>query len=420
MKSSETAVSIILPCRDADPALLKRAVDSVLAQTFADFELLIVDDGSKEPFQEALREQAQRDDRIRLLRQEPSGVSAARNRGIREATGEFITLLDADDTVSTWFLEEAVGAIRKLNADFVIGGTCYIWEGQEEPDDSGAAGSAQKPDPASGASDMADMTDTASAAGSAGRRPPDSDPVKVAVELTRERLPLTRAECIGEPYRFDDKAYINRGIAARLVRREFLTEEFLFPEKLRIAEDASWNLAIVNNFRGYYVPGLWYYYWENGKSVSNRYNPRVIKDMEDHLAVIRGQLDLTNDTEYRAFMDLMMDDLRYIYKCMVGNPRWKESVLRRRKATAAQGRDTGAMQGMQGRKAAAARNRNAYAVQRRKTLSHLYKDLPWREIGEKRYLRLTSARNRWKAELYRRRLLFAVWSLRRRLGTEGL
>ena len=392
MKSSETAVSIILPCRDADPALLKRAVDSVLAQTFADFELLIVDDGSKEPFQEALREQAQRDDRIRLLRQEPSGVSAARNRGIREATGEFITLLDADDTVSPLFLEEAVGAIRKLNADFVIGGTCYIREGQEEPDDSGAA----------------------------GRRPPDSDPVKDAVELTRERLPLTRAECIGEPYRFDDKAYINRGIAARLVRRELLTEEFLFPEKLRIAEDASWNLAIVNNFRGYYVPGLWYYYWENGKSVSNRYNPRVIRDMEDHLAVIRGQLDLTNDTEYRAFMDLMMDDLRYIYKCMIGNPRWKESVLRRRKAAAAQGRDTGAMQGMQGRKAAAARNRKAYAAQRRKTLVHLYTDLPWREIGEKRYLRLTSARNRWKAELYRRRLLFAVWSLRRRLGTEGL
>ena len=383
MKSSETAVSIILPCRDADPALLKRAVDSVLAQTFADFELLIVDDGSKEPFQEALREQAQRDDRIRLLRQEPSGVSAARNRGIREAAGEFITLLDADDTVSTWFLEEAVGAIRKLNADFVIGGTCYIWEGQEELDIALAVG--------------------------AEVRPPDSDPIKDVVELTRERLPLTRAECIGEPYRFDDKAYINRGIAARLVRRELLTEEFLFPEKLRIAEDASWNLAIVNNFRGYYVPGLWYYYWENGKSVSNRYNPRVIRDMEDHLAVIRGQLDLTNDTEYRAFMDLMMDDLRYIYKCMVGNPRWKESVLRRRKAAAAQDR-----------KAAAARNRKAYASQRRKTLVHLYTDLPWREIGEKRYLRLTSARNRWKAELYRRRLLFAVWSLRRRLGTEGL
>ena len=383
MKSSETAVSIILPCRDADPALLKRAVDSVLAQTFADFELLIVDDGSREPFQEALREQAQRDDRIRLLRQEPSGVSAARNRGIREAAGEFITLLDADDTVSTWFLEEAVGAIRKLNADFVIGGTCYIWEGQEELDIALAVG--------------------------AEVRPPDSDPIKDVVELTRERLPLTRAECIGEPYRFDDKVYINRGIAARLVRRELLTEEFLFPEKLRIAEDASWNLAIVNNFRGYYVPGLWYYYWENGKSVSNRYNPRVIRDMEDHLAVIRGQLDLTNDTEYRAFMDLMMDDLRYIYKCMVGNPRWKESVLRRRKAAAAQDR-----------KAAAARNRKAYASQRRKTLVHLYTDLPWREIGEKRYLRLTSARNRWKAELYRRRLLFAVWSLRRRLGTEGL
>ena len=381
MKRQSTTVSILLPCRDADPALLKRAVDSVLAQTFADFELLIVDDGSRERFREPLRAQAGRDGRIRLLRQEPSGVSAARNHGIREAAGEYITLLDADDTVSPAFLEEAVDAIRKLNADFVIGGTCYIREGQDAPKDCGTGG----PDPAKAGADS----------GAAGQRPALPDYVTNAVELTPERLPQTRAECIGEPYRFDDEAYINRGIAARLVRRDLLTEEFLFPEKLRIAEDASWNLALVNQFHGYYVPSLWYYYWENGKSVSNRYNPHVIRDMEDHLAVIRGQLDLSNDPEYRAYMDLMMDDLRYIHLCMIGNPRWKAKAVQRGQGNAAQGR-------------------KAYALQRRKVLSHLYNDLPWREIGEKRYARLTSARNRWKAELYRLRLLFMFWSLRNR------
>ena len=149
MKRQGTTVSILLPCRDADPALLKRAVDSVLAQTFADFELLIVDDGSRERFREPLRAQAGRDGRIRLLRQEPSGVSAARNHGIREAAGEYITLLDADDTVSPAFLEEAVDAIRKLNADFVIGGTCYIREGQDAPKDCGTGG----PDPAKAGAD---------------------------------------------------------------------------------------------------------------------------------------------------------------------------------------------------------------------------------------------------------------------------
>ena len=199
MKSTAKVVSIILPCRNADPVLLGRAVDSVLAQTFAEYELLILDDGSDEDFQESLRAEAAKDGRIRLIRQEPSGVSAARNRGIREAEGEYITLLDADDTVSAWFLEEAVEAARKLKADFVIGGTCYIYDGQSVPKERSAEG---------------------------------LDPVKDAVLLSRERISKTRAECIGEPYRFDSRAYINRGIAARLVRRELLTEEFLFPEKL--------------------------------------------------------------------------------------------------------------------------------------------------------------------------------------------
>ena len=67
MKRADTAVSILLPCRDADPALLKRAVDSVLAQSFKDFELLIVDDGSRERFRAPLRAQAERDPRIRLI-----------------------------------------------------------------------------------------------------------------------------------------------------------------------------------------------------------------------------------------------------------------------------------------------------------------------------------------------------------------
>ena len=140
MKSTAKVVSIILPCRNADPVLLGRAVDSVLAQTFAEYELLILDDGSDEDFQESLRAEAAKDGRIRLIRQEPSGVSAARNRGIREAEGEYITLLDADDTVSAWFLEEAVEAARKLKADFVIGGTCYIYDGQSVPKERGAEG----------------------------------------------------------------------------------------------------------------------------------------------------------------------------------------------------------------------------------------------------------------------------------------
>ena len=80
MKRADTAVSILLPCRDDDSALLKRAVDSVLAQSFKDFELLIVDDGSRERFRAPLRAQAERDPRIRLIRQEPADQAGAFRR----------------------------------------------------------------------------------------------------------------------------------------------------------------------------------------------------------------------------------------------------------------------------------------------------------------------------------------------------
>lgn len=345
METTKTAISIILPCRNADPALLARAVDSVLAQTYDDFELLIVDDGSDDKFREFLAAEEASDPRIRLLRQEPKGVSAARNLGIREARGAYITLLDADDTLSPWFLEEAAGAAAALDADFWIGGTCYIFRGQSVPAARGAEG---------------------------------LDPVKDAVQLTKDRLSSTRAECIGEPYRFDQNAYINRGIAARVVKREALTEKYLFPEGLRIAEDASWNLKMVSGLRGYYIPGIWYYYWENEQSVSNRYNPDVVSDMERHLRVIRRQMDLHSDREYRAFMDLMMDDLRYIYKCMIGNPQWK-----------------------------------ADRRQKKEVLDHLYRDRPWRMMRSARYRKLANGRDRFKAELYRLRLLFAFWSVKK-------
>ena len=346
MERERIDVSIILPCRDPDPALLTKAVDSVLAQTKGSFELIIVDDGSGSRYQEVLSRESGRDDRIRLIRQEPSGVSAARNNGIREAEGRYISLLDADDTVSPWFLEEALAAAQALAADYLIGGTCYIFKGKTMPSARSAGG---------------------------------LDPIGDAIELTRERLPQTKAECIGSPYRFDENAYINRGIAARLVRRDILTSGYLFPEGLRIAEDASWNLALVSSdFRGFYVPGIWYYYLENEKSVSNRYNPDVVRDMEDHLAVIARQMDLRSDVEYRAYMDLMMDDLRYISICLVNNPR-----------------------------------RKGGAAERRKILAHLYLDLPWKMIGDARYRKLAAPKDRYKAVLYRMRLLFAFWSLKK-------
>lgn len=92
-KSTPPLVSVIIPTYNRG-WILKEAVDSVLAQDFDSFELIVVDDGSSDDTPQIL---AAYGDRLRVIRQPNRGVSAARNRGIAAAGGEFIALLDSDD-----------------------------------------------------------------------------------------------------------------------------------------------------------------------------------------------------------------------------------------------------------------------------------------------------------------------------------
>jgi hypothetical protein len=105
-------VAVVLTCYNLG-RYLDEAVDSVLAQTFRDFELVIVDDGSDEPETVRLLESYARP-RTRIVHSPNRGLSAARNLGIRETTGEYICALDADDILEPTYLEKS---IRVLDED---------------------------------------------------------------------------------------------------------------------------------------------------------------------------------------------------------------------------------------------------------------------------------------------------------------
>ena len=94
----DTTVSVIVPAYNVED-YLPRCLDSLLAQTFRDFELILVDDGSTDTTGAICDRYGETDARVRVLHQANAGVSAARNRALEIASGAFITFVDADDTV---------------------------------------------------------------------------------------------------------------------------------------------------------------------------------------------------------------------------------------------------------------------------------------------------------------------------------
>lgn len=111
-------ISIVIPLYQK-AAYIGRALESVLAQSHADFELIVVDDGSTDGGAEVVRSCA--DPRVRLLSQANCGASAARNRGVGEATSELIAFLDADDEWEPDFLETVISLYDRYPQASVFG-----------------------------------------------------------------------------------------------------------------------------------------------------------------------------------------------------------------------------------------------------------------------------------------------------------
>lgn len=105
-----TMISIIIPVYNVKP-YLKRCVDSILTQTYKDFELILVDDGSTDGCGVICDDYKKVDSRIRVIHQVNGGLSAARNTGLDSAVGEYILIVDSDDYISPILLEKCLQAI---------------------------------------------------------------------------------------------------------------------------------------------------------------------------------------------------------------------------------------------------------------------------------------------------------------------
>ncbi len=107
-----TKVSIIIPVYDVEK-YLRECLDSIINQTYTDFEAICVNDGSPDNSLEILKEYAQKDSRIKIINKENGGVSAARNDALKITTGEYIMFVDSDDFIALNTLEEVVKAAEE-------------------------------------------------------------------------------------------------------------------------------------------------------------------------------------------------------------------------------------------------------------------------------------------------------------------
>jgi glycosyltransferase involved in cell wall biosynthesis len=129
MNSYKTRVTAIIPCYN-DKDYIREAIQSVLDQTFQDFEIIIVDDGSNEATKKVLANI--KNEKLQVINQINQGSSTARNNGIKAASAQYILILDGDDTVDASFLEKAVAILDTNQTIGAVSSYCNLFIKKEQ------------------------------------------------------------------------------------------------------------------------------------------------------------------------------------------------------------------------------------------------------------------------------------------------
>jgi glycosyltransferase involved in cell wall biosynthesis len=120
-------VSIITPVYNVEP-FIRVCLDSIVRQSYKDFEVILIDDGSSDQSGSICDEYVRKDNRFKAFHYENSGVSMARQRGLEHASGDYVIHIDPDDWVDPDMLSALVGEAERTGADYVI---CDYWENGE-------------------------------------------------------------------------------------------------------------------------------------------------------------------------------------------------------------------------------------------------------------------------------------------------
>ena len=140
MKGRMGKVSIIVPVYNVKN-YLRRCADSIKGQTYKEWELILVDDGSTDGSGKLCNEIEKESERIKVVHQQNGGLSCARNSGIRVATGDYLMFIDSDDFIDRQYVEKHIVIAEQENADLVISDLIAFYEGNPLTINSGSVDS---------------------------------------------------------------------------------------------------------------------------------------------------------------------------------------------------------------------------------------------------------------------------------------
>lgn len=123
-------ISIVVPIYNVEK-YLKKCIESIINQTYKNIEILLVNDGSPDQCDKICSEYEKKDKRIRTINKKNGGLSDARNKGIEQATGDYILLIDSDDTVELSMCEDLNKILEKTNADLIAFKYSYAYDNGE-------------------------------------------------------------------------------------------------------------------------------------------------------------------------------------------------------------------------------------------------------------------------------------------------
>ena len=112
-------ISVIVPVYKVE-AVLKKCLDSIITQTYENLEIILVDDGSPDSSGEICDEYSKRDSRVKAIHKKNAGVAAARNSGLKVATGEYCIFVDSDDYIEPIMYQSMIQIAEEYDCDVVM------------------------------------------------------------------------------------------------------------------------------------------------------------------------------------------------------------------------------------------------------------------------------------------------------------